>query len=408
MDPSPHRRGPLRRRTISLLMTCVLALASPSMALAAGASEAAPAASTSAPARKPSPDSPVIRHHDRLHEPYQPPKGFHPGLWPTVVAVVPGVLFHGSGLWLAGDSKTAWDLARIQGVGLVVTTLGLIALYGTGASRRTIGLIAYPTLLGLDAFIAPWFADIYGSAVGGRHAGARLRLPLVEARAGYTYVHDPVFDYTSFAYAEAKLRVEPMRFKPQAWIALDSDTQRLRLEITGRFFGPRDSQRALRDDGSFLDLESAITYHNDGTQGFQTMVLETQLSGRYDMVRLSPTLRGSFFDLSVGVGGQLFEYNAIDTGMGEDVDGLLLMRTGYGVYLGPSGNHYGEAEIYYNHRHDDFAAGMLLGTNVDGLLGHVGAQGFYYLTRHWGAFADFRVGSAYVATAGVAFRYGGH
>lgn len=352
--------------------------------------------------------SPVVQTDDAaLAQRQALPERFDTGLWPTLAAVVPGVLFHGTGLWAAGAPETAWNLARIQGVGMVVSTLGIIAAYGTGASHRTIEAIYYPSLVGLTAFVMPWFADIYGSSVGGRDAGPRLTLPLVEARTGYAYIRDPIFDFTSFSYTEAELRIEPIRVRPSAWLAVDDDNQRLRLEVIGRLFGPRASARPARSDGSFLDLETAFTYHNFGSDDFQTIVLEAQLAGRYDMRRFSPVLRGSFFELALGVGGQLFGYDVEGGAIGEDVDGLLLMRTAYGVYFGPSGDRYGEAELYYNHRHDDFAAGLALGTNTDGLFGHVGAKGFYYLSDHWGAFADFRAGSAYVAMGGVAFRYGG-
>ena len=97
-----------------------------------------------------------------------------------------------------------------------------------------------------------------------------------------------------------------------------------------------------------------------------------------------------------------------NTELGEDFSGLLLMRTAYGVYFGPSGNRYGEAKIFYNHRHDDFIAGSGFNSDIDGLFGNVGLEGFYYLSDNWGVFADFRAAAAYMALAGVTFRYGGH
>src|SRR5689334_22760874 len=39
-------------------------------------------------------------------------------------SVVPGVLVHGSGSWLAGNSRTGWDLFALQGVGLGLFAAG--------------------------------------------------------------------------------------------------------------------------------------------------------------------------------------------------------------------------------------------------------------------------------------------
>lgn len=253
----------------------------------------------------------------------------------------------------------------------------------------------------------PWFADIYGSSVGGRTASARQALAPIEARAGYMYVYDPVFEYDHFTYAEAEVRLEPVRLVPKAWISVDNDNQRLRFEGIGRLFGPRAGERATRPDGSFLDLEGAVTYHNF-EEGFESLVIESSVAGRYDLRRLSPVLQGSFYELSLGLGGQFFGYDAPDAELGEDLSALLLMDTAFGVYFGPSADRYGEAKVYYDHRHDGFVRGLGLASQVDGVMGHVGAEGFYYLGDNWGAFADFKAGSTYTAMGGLTFRYGGN
>jgi hypothetical protein len=353
-------------------------------------------------------ESPVVRSDEEaVAEQVELPEDFDPGFWPTAAAVFPGVLFHGSGLWLAGADDAAYEVARVQAIGLVTTTLSLIGIYTTGASEDTIGLFAYPGLVGVSAFVMPWFADIYGSSVGGRTASARQALAPIEARAGYMYVHDPVFDYDHFTYAEAEVRLEPVRLVPKAWVSLDNDNQQLRFEGIGRLIGPRAGERATRPDGSFLDLEGAVTYHSF-EEGFKSLVVESSLAGRYDLRRLSPVLQGSFYELSLGLGGQFFGYDAPDAELGEDLSALLLMETAFGVYFGPSADRYGEAKVYYDHRHDGFVRGLGLASQVDGVMGHVGAEGFYYLGDNWGAFADFKAGSTYTAMGGLTFRYGGN
>jgi hypothetical protein len=333
------------------------------------------------------------------------PAGFEPGWLPTAAAVFPGVVFHGTGLWLAGDADTAYDLARVQAIGLVTTTVGLLGIYGTGASQKTIAALYPTTLVGSAGFIVPWLADLYGASTGGRAAGAKLSLAPVEARAGFAYAYDPIFDYANFGFARADLRVEPVTLSPQAWVALDDDNQRLRLQADARLLGPRAGERQPPADGSFVDLETAVTYHRFGTERFETLTVEAAVATRYDMRRLGASLRGSFAELAVGLGAQTADHYTSPTGLGNKLDGLLLVRSAFGVYLGSQGR-YGEAKLYYDHRHDDFAAGSGLGTRVDGIAGHVGLEGFYYPFARWGAFADLQAGSAYLALLGVTFRYG--
>lgn len=336
------------------------------------------------------------------------PEEFEPGLLPAAIAVFPGVLLHGAGLWAAGDPQGAYRLSRIQGLGMLGTTLGLLGTYATGASRRTIATLYYPTLVSAAAFVMPWFADLYGSAMGNRSESARRGLAPVEARAGYAYIHDPHFDYSQFGHARAAFRVDPVTIAPEAWVALDDDNQRLRLQVDTRLLGPRTGDERSRGDGTFLDIETAATYHRFGSEDFQHLVFEAAAAGRYDMRRLSRAFGGSFAELSLGVGSQMLGYGGDALTIGEDVDGLLLMRTAYGVYLGSRDDSYGEVKLYYDHRHDDFAAGTAVDSTADGLVGHVGAEGFYYPSGNWGMFGDLQAGSAYIALAGVTFRFGGH
>ena len=61
--------------------------------------------------------------------------------------------------------------------------------------------------------------------------------------------------------------------------------------------------------------------------------------------------------------------------------------------------------IYYDHRHDDFAAGFKLRGIGSGVAGHFGIEGRMYLSEHWGVSAEAMVGSAYVAGVSILFRH---
>lgn len=50
--------------------------------------------------------------------------GFEPGLLPAAAALLPGLVLHGAGHWLAGDRATAWRLLAAQGTGLGLLAVG--------------------------------------------------------------------------------------------------------------------------------------------------------------------------------------------------------------------------------------------------------------------------------------------
>jgi hypothetical protein len=62
--------------------------------------------------------------------------------------------------------------------------------------------------------------------------------------------------------------------------------------------------------------------------------------------------------------------------------------------------------LYYDHRHDGFAAGLKLGGLASGIAGHFGVEGRAYLTDRWGIAAEAAAGSAYVTGFSLLFRHG--
>jgi hypothetical protein len=165
---------------------------------------------------------------------------------------------------------------------------------------------------------------------------------------------------------------------------------------------PNAAHRAF--DGSFLDLETALSWHRFGGEEFATTTGEVALAGRLDMSRVGPSLTGSFAEMSLGWAGAAYAYARLNTRA--DVAELLLARFGYGLYVGWPGAPRGEATIYYDHRHDGFAAGLKLPGLGSGVAGHFGASLRYYLSDQWGILAETSAGSAYVAGLSLLFRHG--
>jgi hypothetical protein len=154
-------------------------------------------------------------------------------------------------------------------------------------------------------------------------------------------------------------------------------------------------------DGSFVDLELALVHHRYTSDRFEVLAPETSMQARLDFARIDPLLRGLFGELALGVALQRFRYHDSETG---DEELALLGRIGMGVFLGGPGAPFGEVVGYYDHRHDDFAGG-LVGPAL-GIPGHFGLDGRLYLSDDFGVRAQIEAGAAVVAGVGVLVRGG--
>ncbi|MEZ4431927.1 MAG: hypothetical protein R3F65_05895 [bacterium] len=332
--------------------------------------------------------------------PPPPADRFDPGLLPALGALVPGVLLHGSGHYLAGDRDTALDLLITQGIGLGMILGGGAVVAGTGASRHLIGVSSAVALGGVGVFFTPMLADLYGAATGGRDAPPPPLVPLT-ARLGYAWIHDPQFAYTHFTTAGLEARFETITLVSSAFIALDDDNQRLRQRLDWRWLG---DNRGRLADQSALDLQSAVTWHHYGTDGFSVLTGELAFDGRYDLRRFADTLRGSFVIGQLGWALELYDYDVPGLGFAEDTAEMLLLRFGWGLYFA---DRRGELALYYDHRKDDFAAGLGVTGLGGGIPGHLGLAADYALDDTWAIDLGLEVGSAWIAGVGVRYRYGG-
>ncbi len=335
------------------------------------------------------------------------PPALEPDWLPAAGALVPGLLVHGSGHMIGGDVDGGLKLLAIEGLGLGLVGAGLAPIVTLGASRKVIGPAYALTLAGLGLFSISGAADLYGAIFSGRPAGAPEREhPWLSLRADYTWVHDPRFATGNLLGLAATGWLWGVRLEPKGLFALDADQQHLRLDAAWRIIGPAGPSCGPAADGTFLELSAAADYQRHAEDGFAVLGLEVFALGRYDMGRLLPSLTGSFAELGLGWGIQLFDYRALDSGLGQDAVPQLLMRFGYGIYLGAPGRRWGEVRFFYDHRHDDLAGGLSLGFAGDGVGGHFGLDGHLWLSPSWGLAAGLRAGSAWVATVGVMWRLG--
>ncbi len=320
----------------------------------------------------------------------QSEKQSEPSALATVAAIVPGLLLHGAGHYVAGEKKTAKKLLLWEGIGIGLMAVSAATIGFSGASRYG-NEVTIPLLIaGSGIFLNTAFADIYGSATGGRESRYQAPVPMTVS-LGYGYVYDPQFSYANFSIAAARVQRGQVVMAPSIWVAIDADNQRSRLPLAYRF--------ADNGVGDFLQAESAMTYHRYGDDNFSHFIGEVSVSGRADLERLGASLAGSFITARIGYALHRTNYDVPN--VPADTIALLLGRNSYGLYL-PRG---GEIEGYYEHRRDGYSAGLSPSSrNGSGFLGHFGLALRQPIHDHLALAFQTEIGAAWVSTLSVEFR----
>ncbi|QSQ28439.1 hypothetical protein JY651_38840 [Pyxidicoccus parkwayensis] len=329
------------------------------------------------------------------------PRTFQP--LPVAASVLPGLLFHGLGPWLAGDGHTAKQLWALEGTGLGLIAAGGVPIVFTGASRRTIAPLYAVTLAGFSVFGISALANLYAVTSPAFDPGVPASsLPPLELEMGYQYVNDPAFEYSHFISLGALARLDSVKLEATARLAPGEGNTQVRFGGAYRLIGEPEGARN-GSDGTSLDAELYGLFHRYPTEGFTMAGGEVGLRGRYAMVRVSPALAGSFAEASIGTSLQGYSYpGAVSDG---NLDEQLLFTFGYGVWLGRGGPVRGDALLYYDHRKDGFAGGMR--TRGGGVVGNFGLRGRALLTKDWGVAAEVQAGGAIVGRLSLIYAVGG-
>jgi hypothetical protein len=323
---------------------------------------------------------------------------------PTAVAVVPGVVVHGAGHFARGETATAKRLLLMEGVGLGLFLGGGLTLVLTGASRYFVAPAATVTIAGFGLFSTSYLADIYGSvSADGDAALSRQRPPArFESELGYRRVHDPLFAYTDFTVQRVSRQIGAFRLSPSGWFSWRGDTARYRLEGQYRVYGNVTEPRPR--DISFVDVTVGFVHQRHRPEHFSKSSAELSIDARYDLARLGPSLRGAFVELGAGYALGRIDYNLTGLTVPHDLEHLLLGRIGFGVTLRGKSAPGSEALLYYDHRHDDYAAGLKLTGLGSGVAGHFGLGVRWFVSESWGVSLDAQAGSAYIGGASLLFR----
>lgn len=299
-------------------------------------------------------------------------------------ALVPGLLIHGAGHFALGRKETAYRLAAAEGLGLALTTAGALALFLSGAADEPVAPATIAVISGVWLFSTSLLADLYGTLVPLRHRiGKRASASSLSVGFGVRGVHDPVFSYRALTGVNAQLSLQRIRLRSSMWTALDDANNRVRLEAYLRLF-----------QNLPIELSFAATYHHYGTESLTFVTGEGSLGGRFDLVDLDENLAGMFTEVSFGWALQRVSHPRF-----ADLTQLLLGRFAFGIYLF-SGS---EISVFYDHRHDGYAAGLKLNGVPSGIAGHFGANAIFYF-GNIGFSLETQIGSAFVGGFGLSFR----
>jgi hypothetical protein len=305
-----------------------------------------------------------------------------------------------------GHKKTALALLITEGVGLALLIGGLGTVLASGNSRNLAGPAMVATVFGSGLVLASFGADFYGSvATDGDAVDLRRRAPArMESEFGYRYVADPRFDYGHFVVESITLRHARFRLTPSAWFATDTSNARYRVEGAYRLLGLSPGETGKRDE--HLDIVLGGMHQRYLPEHFQRSGIELSLDTRFDFSHFGDTLRGSFIDLGLGYAVAKVTYDLRGLRVPADTDDLLLARVGLGVALRGRAAAGSEARVYYDHRHDDYAAGFLTPGRVSGVFGKFGADLRWFFTPSVGVLVDAQAGSALVGGLSLLLRDG--
>lgn len=303
------------------------------------------------------------------------------------VAAGPGLFVHGAGHYVAGERRTARRLLYAELIGLAVASAGGLAIGASGGAEETVPAL-YLIVPGGAVLITSWLADIYGAATGGRDAAAREAAP-VALEAGWGYVHDTTFARSHLATLRAELALAPVRVTGAAWAGDGAWRAEARTAIAVWRAGP----------GTFVEVALTVAEERDDDAHLAIRAAEVAAAGRYDLAGFAPTLRGSFVSLALGGGAERVRYEV--GARPSDTTSLMVGRFGFGVYLDD-----GEVELFYDHRRDRLAGGLVTDGGVNGFVGSIGVDAIVHRGA-WGLAGGVEVGSAWVFRLAARHRFGG-
>ncbi|MDH5718226.1 MAG: hypothetical protein OEZ22_11405 [Spirochaetia bacterium] len=317
------------------------------------------------------------------------------GVLPGIVSIFPGFILHGSGHLAAGDTDTALNLLLFEGIGLGLFFAGGAALAASGASDKLIYFTAPVIMAGFGLFIFSSLSDIFGSFIGGVQY-SNIKHNNLKISTGYMYISDDNFLYENFLVFEPSFHLSHFTLIPLLCFALDDKNQNYKLTSDYELFGSEGLYSFEKIDLSKINILSAFSYYNFDTEEFQIISAEVMVKGRYDLLRFSKSLSGTFVESGLGYSIDFTKYNH-NSFNNEDANEQMLLYMAYGILYQTKKADF-EFLLFYDHRRDGYAGGM-----QGGFTGSMGIS-LYIYKEYFGFKFKFVKGIASIFNINAEFR----
>jgi hypothetical protein len=311
-------------------------------------------------------------------------------------------LVHGAGSWTLGaEDDAAGDLLLLEGIGLAGFFAGGATIVLSGAARSLIGPAIALTAMGGGLFATTWLLDVYHVSLPKAQRGTeRGQRDGTRSSLEYVFIQSPQFDYGPMLRHSASLLNQRWHMAYEAAHAPAGGFAQLRLDL-----GYRPWQPELASTGNFLELGVAGLSTQQLADDLHTRGLEASVRLRVDSRNLCERIDGAFTEFQVGAVASRTHFFATEGAPAVDFDEtVLIARSALGVYLGDPWRRGGELQLYYDHRHDGLAEGMLAAGLGSGALGHFGMLAEYFLGSRLGVRASTEIGSAWIVALGLSMR----
>jgi len=313
----------------------------------------------------------------------------------VAASVFPGVIVRGSGSYLVHEKRAAKRLLIMGGIGAGLIVAGGLPVGFTGGNEYFIEPFVPMIIAGSGLFVASWMSDIWVAAGGARTLPEPRAATPWSVELGTTYLRD-AYRERAFLRPAARYVLGRVEVGAVGWFDLLGEANEGMLETRIRIIGPPPTGERV-DDNSFLVVRAAGRARSDDEDRVDVLTAEAELIGRLDMHRLDRALRGTFVELSTGIGVERASYPTDES----DAESLLLGRAVWGVYL----RDRGEATMFYDHRRDHLAGG-LAAWRAAGFVGSIGANADVRVGGPWAVRAEVELGNAWVVTAALRYQGG--
>jgi len=310
----------------------------------------------------------------------------------VALSVTTGLLVRGVGSYVVGEKRAAKRLALISGLGLGSALAGGLPIGISGGYPPTMTLT--PLLLfGAGALFTAWWADIGVAAGISRVGAARTQAPW-SLELAMLYLSDP-YRQAGLMRLGGNVELGRVRLGASGMIDAENELRTGELDVRFRIYGAPATGGAV-GDGSRLIVRTGFRGHDDDGDHVSLLTAELEVSGRLDLHRIERALRGTFIQMSTGIGVERAGF--IDD---HDNGSILLGSFGWGVYLGKRG----ELQLFYDHRRDSMVGGLSAG-RAAGFVGSLGGSLDWLLDRRFAAHLQLEIGNAWLTTLGVRYRGG--